>query len=248
MAPHLRQYMQMFGTFEGARIYVGAKYGRQELRLNVPGLRSHLVLRGGTSDRPTFQKVFFEHEYDVDLGFQPRLIVDGGANVGYASVYFAHRFPEALVLAVEPDPGNFRLLTSNTEAYQNIRRFNYALWPRQAFLKIENPSGNQDSFRVAEVTEKAVHTIPAISIPDLLKQTGAESIDLLKLDIEGAEKELFEDEAAAGWISRIGALIVELHDRFKPGCSTAVERALTGQPFRRSQKGESLLFLHDSTA
>lgn len=249
MAPHLYQYMRMFGAFEGAAVYVRAKYRRQEMRLNVPGLRASLALRGGTSDRPTFQKVFLEGEYDIDLGFAPRLIVDGGANVGYASVYFAQRFPDALVLAVEPEPGNFRLLTSNTEAYPNIRCFNHALWPRRACLSIENPSGNADAFFVQETTGRtSPQVVSTISIPELLDQAGAESIDLLKLDVEGAEKELFEDEAAQRWIARTRAVIVELHDRFKPGCTQAVERALASQPFRRTQNGESLLFLHDPTA
>jgi FkbM family methyltransferase len=246
MAPHLSQYMRMFGILEGAAVYARAKFGRQELLLNVPGLRGSLRLRSGTSDRPTFQKVFLEREYDIDIGFTPRLIIDGGANVGYASVYFSQRYPDALVLAVEPVLRNFRLLTSNTEAYPNIRRFNHALWPRRTYLRIENPSGNVDAFRVRETDRAALHAIPAISIPDLLQETGADSIDLLKLDVEGAEKELFEDQASAGWLARTRALIVELHDRFKPGCTEAVEHALTGMNFRRAQVGESLLFVRES--
>jgi len=249
MAPHLYQYMRMFGAFEGAAVYARAKYRRQEMRLNIPGLRGSLALRGGTSDRSTFQKVFLEGEYDFDLGFAPRLIVDGGANVGYASVYFAHRFPDALVLAVEPEPGNFRLLTSNTEAYPNIRRFNHALWPRHACLSLENPSGNADAFFVQEAADQTVpQGVSTISIQELLDQAGGESIDLLKLDVEGAEKELFEDEAAPVWIARTRAVIVELHDRFRPGCTQTVERALAGYRFRRTERGESLLFLHDPTA
>lgn len=78
MAPHLSQYMRMFGILEGAAVYARAKFGRQELLLNVPGLRGSLRLRSGTSDRPTFQKVFLEREYDIDIGFTPRLIIDGG--------------------------------------------------------------------------------------------------------------------------------------------------------------------------
>lgn len=247
MAPHLSQYMRMFGILEGATVYARAKYRRQELLLNVSGLRSSLKLRGGTSDRPTFQKVFLDREYHIDLGFVPRLIVDGGANVGYASVYFAQRFPDALVLAVEPEPRNFCLLTSNTEAYPNVRRFNHALWPRRTHLRIENPLENADAFRVQETTDRTVpQAIPGISIQDLLQEAGADSIDLLKLDIEGAEKELFEDQASVGWIALTRAIIVELHDRFKPGCTEAVEHALAGQNFRRTRMGENLLFVREA--
>jgi hypothetical protein len=88
--------------------------------------------------------------------------------------------------------------------------------------------------------------IAAISIPDLLLEAGTDSIDLLKLDIEGAEKELFENHACSGWLARTRAVIVELHDRFKPGCTAAVERAVGGQSFRRSQVGENLLFIREN--
>jgi FkbM family methyltransferase len=249
MAPHLRQYMRMFGTFEGLMVYALAKYSRRQVQLTIQDVRGSLALRGGTSDRATFQKVFLEREYDLDLGFVPRVVIDGGANVGYASVYFAQSFPEALVLAVEPEPENFRLLVSNTTAYRNIRCFNYALWPRRTRVAIENPGDNPDAFRVTEGADRSgSYTVQTISIPELLKQAGAESIDLLKLDIEGAEKELFEDESAAAWVALTRAVIVETHDRFKPGCTAAVERALSHGPFHRIRRGESLLFLHNPTA
>jgi heme-degrading monooxygenase HmoA len=58
--------MQMFGTLKGAEVYARAKYGRRELLLNVPGFRGSIRLRGKTSDRPTFQKIFLDREYDFD--------------------------------------------------------------------------------------------------------------------------------------------------------------------------------------
>jgi hypothetical protein len=73
-----------------------------------------------------------------------------------------------------------------------------------------------------------------------------DQIDLLKLDIEGSEKELFEDPAKKWWLSRTRAVIVELHDRFKPGCTAAVEAALAGQNFIRTQRGENILFIRKS--
>ncbi len=73
MAPHLYQYMQVFGMLKGAEVYARAKYLQQELLLNVPGFRGPIRLRGNTSDRPTFQKIFFDHEYEIDFGFTPRV-------------------------------------------------------------------------------------------------------------------------------------------------------------------------------
>jgi len=58
-------------------------------------------------------------------------------------------------------------------------------------------------------------------------------IDLLKIDIEGSEKEVFE---ACDWQDRLDSIVIELHDRFKPGCSQVVNRALQG--FSRTTSGD----------
>jgi len=231
---------------KGTEAYARAKYLQQELLLILPGFREPIRLRGKTSDRHTFQKIFLDHEFEIDFGFTPRVIVDGGANVGYASVYFAQRFPDALVIAVEPEATNFRLLKLNTAAYRNIRSINKGLWPRHGNLVIENPSDQPYAFRVREVDRATADSIAGITIQELLRLVGADSVDLLKLDIEGAEKELFEDSGSESWLAQVQALIVEPHDRLKPGCTAAIEQAIVGQDFRRSQVGESLLFIRET--
>ena len=53
-----------------------------------------------------------------------------------------------------------------------------------------------------------------------------DGIDLLKIDIEGAEREVFEDTSA--WIGRVRSLIVELHEHFKPGCERSFRAGSAG--------------------
>jgi FkbM family methyltransferase len=245
MASRLQRYIRAFGLIKGTEIYGKSKYGRQEYRLTVPGLRGPILLRGKTSDRLTFQKIFVDGEYLFDLDFTPRVILDGGANVGYSSLFFAQLFPQALIIAVEPEADNFRLLTQNTAAYSNIRPIQKALWPRRTNLVIENPSGEPYAFRVRESATTEVGAIPTATIEQLLHEAGVEWLDLLKLDVEGAEKELFEDPARDRWLGRTRALILEPHDWFKPGCTRAVEQAIANQPFRRTQLGENLLFIRE---
>jgi hypothetical protein len=67
---------------------------------------------------------------------------------------------------------------------------------------------------------------PSISVADLMRSFDLDHIDVLKLDIEGSEKEVFEDSAE--WIDRVSAIAIELHDRFKSGCSRAFYAATTG--------------------
>jgi hypothetical protein len=69
------------------------------------------------------------------------------------------------------------------------------------------------------------------------------SIDLLKIDIEGAEKEVFE---VCDWMGDVHSLMIELHDRFKPGCSEAVAPAVEG--FSRQARGFTTLFVREAGA
>jgi hypothetical protein len=72
----------------------------------------------------------------------------------------------------------------------------------------------------------------------LIAETGIECIDLLKMDIEGAEREVFE---SGEWISRVGAIAIELHDHIKPGCRLAVEALTKG--WKSWQRGEVTFFV-----
>ncbi|HZC80198.1 MAG TPA: hypothetical protein VE222_00515, partial [Nitrospiraceae bacterium] len=120
MTSTLVRYVRRLGVLKGIEIYYNAKYGRGERTFNIPGFRAPIILRAGTSDRPTFSKIFVDQEYAIDLNITPRLIIDGGANVGYAAIFFARRYPHASIVAVEPEPQNFRLLERNTAAYPNV--------------------------------------------------------------------------------------------------------------------------------
>ncbi|HJS66830.1 MAG TPA: FkbM family methyltransferase [Nitrospiraceae bacterium] len=246
MTSTLVRYIRRLGIRKGIEVYYSAKYGRGERTFAIPGLQSPIVLRAGTSDRPTFSKIFIDQEYAIDLNITPRLIIDGGANVGYAAIFFAHRYPHASIVAVEPEPQNFRLLERNTAAYSNVHRLNKGLWPRDTYLAIENLAAAPDAFRVRE-TDQPANAIAATTIDTILREAGTDRIDVLKLDVEGAEKELFSDPGSEHWLRRTDVLIIELHDRFKPGCSHAFEQAVSKHPFRRIQVGENLMLMREKT-
>jgi FkbM family methyltransferase len=77
------------------------------------------------------------------LNFEPQIIIDGGAYVGFSSIYFALKYPKAKIFAVEPEEGNFRLLSSQTSSISNIIPINKGLWNTRSFLKvIDNNLGN----------------------------------------------------------------------------------------------------------
>ncbi len=195
-----------------------------------------VFLRPGTTDQNVYDEIFVEREYDLELG-KPSLIVDAGAHIGLAAVYFASKYPQARVIALEPEPGNFAVLQRNARQYPNITPLNVGLWGRRAALRIDHVDDATWSFRVSEDTTGA--GIPALGLQEVMQQAGVDRIDVLKMDIEGSEVEVFA--AHATWIGRVGTLIVELHDRFRPGCSQAMEAALQGYDHVRARSGESLV-------
>jgi FkbM family methyltransferase len=212
------------------------------MRLRHPLARHPFVVRCPSSDIPTYEQIFLTQEYDFHVRRPPRVIIDAGANIGLASIYFASRFPEARIIAIEPEDTNVELLRLNTRAYPNVTVFQGALWGRDEPLHVVDRKFGKWGF----MTEAAAGPQPTggtitqvtrgISVPTLLDEHGIQEIDIFKIDIEGSEKELFEDSGA--WIGRTNALIVELHDRMKPGCEESFAAA-TGDFDDAWRRGEN---------
>lgn len=99
----------------------------------IPKIKSRLFLRTNTTDAPTFSQIFIQKDYDLQMGIKPKLIIDGGANVGYASVWFTNKFSKAKIFAVEPEDENFKILKSNTKNYANVKLIKAGLWHKRLF-------------------------------------------------------------------------------------------------------------------
>lgn len=211
------------------------------LELRLPGLVHPLWVRPGTSDALTFDEVFVAREYELPLqDFSPRHILDLGANVGYASVLFAARWPQAKILAVEPERENMMLLKRNTGGYRAIDALHAAVWSRPGELAVANPEDDANAFRMTESTNGAVEKVSAYTIPQLIERLGCERLDLLKMDVEGAEVEILRDSSS--WLGRVNVMIIELHDRIVRGCGEALCAALRGRRFSQEIMGQNLVF------
>jgi FkbM family methyltransferase len=233
-------YVHRFGAFAGSRLYLRTKLRSGPRRIAVPGMAHPVLMRTGTSDRSAFNEVIVKRWYDHPYPGQPRFIIDAGANVGYASVRFAELYPQAEIVAIEPDGENFEILQHNVAPYPKVRGLRCGLWPRTAALVIENPEAKSWAFRVREA-RPGESGFPAVGIGEILAQSGAATLDILKLDIEGAELELFRDEGCHAWLARTNMIFVELHDRIKPGCTDAMEAAIARHGFDRRALGSNLI-------
>ncbi|HJQ67355.1 MAG TPA: FkbM family methyltransferase [Blastocatellia bacterium] len=234
-------YVQRFGFAGGLKALFMVLASRRELiRLSIPQSKTPLTLRTGTSDILTFEQIFVYDDYDLATHVDPRLIIDGGANVGLASIYFANRYPDARIIAVEPDESNAEMLRRNTSPYPNVTVVQAGIWHRATSLAIENPEAEKWLLRVKEA-EGGEGSVEAVTIGELLERSGAARIDILKLDIEGAEREVFSHDPE--WLGKVDLLIIELHDHYKPGCSASVYSAISKYDFTEFQKGENLFLV-----
>ena len=99
-------------------------------------VRHPFSIRVRTSDYSCFRQVFVLQEYALDARWQPKTIVDAGANIGLASIYFANAFPSSRIVAVEPERGNFRLLQKNCAHAVIPRSHEIVSWLEQAWRSI----------------------------------------------------------------------------------------------------------------
>ncbi len=243
----LLRYIRKYGVLTGFRIFwkiythhLSIHESTKTIQLSF--YNHSLKVRLRTSDASVFQGIFLEDAYDLSfLNLNPRTIIDGGANVGYASIFFAHAYPQARIYAVEPEESNFQALLENTKFYPNIIPVRAALWHKEGKLRIENPKADKWSFVVTESTEnEPLDTVDALTIDQLLAMAKTELIDILKLDIEGAEAELFCANYE-NWLEKTNVIIIELHDRIREGCSDALYNATANHNFQKVERQEHVI-------
>src|SRR5690606_24120311 len=111
----------------------------------------------------------------------PETIVDLGAHVGFASIFYATEFPSAKIYSVEASRENFKYLKRNTEQFENIIALNNAIYPVDGEVLFDE-SGFSYNTKIGE----AGQPISSISMKTLMENYGIEKINLLKIDIEGA--------------------------------------------------------------
>jgi len=244
-----RMYYSLFGPIG---VLLGAKarvLGRSiELAVEIAGIRHQVHLRVRKADVWLCRQILLGAQYDATLTFPPRVIVDAGANIGLASIFYANRYPEAKIIAIEPEPSNYEMLTKNVALYPNVLPMKAALWNSKANLYSSPVLTAHHAYQVrdrcAPDDEKLCATIPGLTVRDLMAKFAIDKIDLLKVDIEGSEKEVFQD--ARDWIQQVGVIAIEIHEFIRTGCIESVYNA-TANFELRWQSGETTYFAREGT-
>ena len=168
-----------------------------------------------SSDFSVFLQVFYHEQYQNIISraqlnnIEINYILDLGSNVGYTSIYFHQYFPNAKILAVEPDADNYKQLKLNLKNFNNISPVNCAVWPYKTTLNLKNPTSEAWGKSYNEIIGIRGN-IEAYSILDLQNKYQYPVIDILKMDIEGAEKAIFEHET--GFLAFTKLIAIEIHD------------------------------------
>ena len=219
-------------------------------RIFLKNIKSSLFLRSGTSDIPTFKQIFVRHQYDVKLNLNPYFIIDGGANIGLSAIYFANKFPNATIVAVEPDKKNFEILKKNIKSYPNIHSIHSGLWDKAVTMNVTDKYKKGNWGMVTEEykgsSAEVNGLVQSITIPDIISKFNYSKIDLLKLDIETSEKQLFSANYN-DWLPITKVILIELHDHKISGCSKAFFTAIneTFKTYSFSQSGENTVIVND---
>jgi len=202
----------------------------------------NLVVRKNETDSKVLRSIFVRNELKLPIDKEPKFIVDGGAYTGYSSLYYHMKYPKAKIIAVEPADSNFNVLKENTEMISSIERVKAALWSSDSSLEIMDRHTGDWGFTVKESAEGKDYDVKGVTIIDLLNESRFQYIDLLKLDIEGAEKEIFSKNYH-GWINKVNSIVVELHDRIQEGCTESLYSAINLDEWDEYRNGEKVILV-----
>lgn len=188
--------------------------GRFVVRHGVSDRKATLHIRMGPAggDWIVLRGVWLHQDYFHPLISQCRTILDVGANVGMAAVWLKGLNPEAQIACVEPDPRNLPLLRINL-AVNGIEAkvFDCAVAPLAGRARLG--IGIDTGWSSLETAGLHAHTqfvdVETRRIPEILDALCWSRVDLLKLDVEGLERDLLAD--AGDWLCRVGLLVFELH-------------------------------------
>jgi FkbM family methyltransferase len=240
----LLKYIDKHGV-KGLVAYIKMKIGMTRA-IKMPNILYPIALRSRTSDLPTFDQVFLGLEYNIDFTFQIERVIDAGGNIGLAAIYFANKYPNAKITSVEPEKDNFKMCVKNTKNYNNITPVQKALSNSNGEeLYIKDSGLGSWAFTTVSKREGIPESnkVLTINIEEILNQNNWDIVDIVKIDIEGAEKELF-DSNFERWIPRTKCIIIELHDRMKKGCSKSFFKTISQYNFSCELRGENLILIN----
>lgn len=180
-----------------------------------------------SSDYNVFKQIFRDKEYlefaqliDANCPGDTISMIDGGANIGLTTIYMHHFFKgrkKIKSILIEPFKENIESakLNMNIQGIDGVSYEIGGLHNKKCFLKIERSHGDGMEWAIQIVESPEKTDLPSLEISEILDKYQLPTLDVLKLDIEGAERFLFEDEAyASNFLKKVKVFAIELHKEY----------------------------------
>ena len=228
--------------------------GASAATVKLPGV-GPVCLRVAQSDIEVVRQVFRRGEYDIGVapavparmqqryceiveGGRIPIIVDAGANIGIATLWFKQRFPAAHVVALEPEPGNVAILRKNVGNVPGVVVLDNPIGAVAGFAEVK--SGD---LGWAATTQRAETGRPIVTMTEAFGKVPNGTPFIAKIDIEGFESDLFA--ANVEWLQAVFAVFIEPHDWMLPGAATSrnFQRVMGNSNFEIFINGENLLYV-----
>ena len=266
-------YVRRFGFLHGLRLLVQIeKWGQLPQKSDrvaaykVPGYVSPIYLRNCVGDHAIFWQCLVMNQYDfsqfpqsqrlherysilVETGAAP-VIIDCGGNIGLSAIWFAEQFPKATIYCIEPEQSNFLMLQRNVQRFDGrVVAVKGGIWSEPGTLDIVNPDSGPSAFRVQLQDKPSTeNTIRCYTINELLSEANTTEPLIVKIDIEGAQADLFSKNTS--WVRSSNLIILELDDWQLPwqGTSRNFFKCLSSHPFDYLLGGESIFCFNDKAA
>lgn len=169
------------------------------------------------ADNFIFSEVFLLQYYNFELPIRPQTILDLGANIGFTTIFFAHCYPDAQLVSVEPISNNVELLRKNLNlnlVKSRVISAAIAVLDGEIQMKIcpKDYGHKIASIDYGNSFEGEVVDVKAISVPTILGQMNWNRVGLLKIDIEGYEAILLKE--SCDWLAKVDNICIECHEGY----------------------------------
>jgi FkbM family methyltransferase len=211
------------------------QFAVSSISIRIPGLLSPIIVRLNSTDPDILRTVFVRGKYEHSLPADPKVIVDVGAKAGHSTAWFRARFPRAFIIAIEPDPDDFRILQQNCSGFSHVHLINAALG---GTLTFNEPSRNQNVQRHHLDAAADGDQIRKLTMYEIIERFNFEYIDILRLNPNALEKAGFGDLSASG---RVECIAIDRPNRGNSNCFDATSNVLPNW-FRHSKIDDTDFF------